>query len=61
MDVDGAGAAKRRRERPLRAKRHTVAMELAAASHHSRDAGPNVTSTPQGDRRRQAQGRVLAS
>ena len=41
MCVDGAGAAKRRRERRLRAvlrhERQTVAMELAAALHHSRD------------------------
>ena len=39
----GAGAAKRRRERRLRAmlrhERQTVAMELAAALHHSRDGG----------------------
>ena len=46
MDVDGAGtsSAKRRRERRLRAmlrhERQTVAMELAAALHHSRDVGP---------------------
>ena len=43
MNVDGAGAAKRRRERRLRAmlrqERQTVAMELAAAFHHSRDGG----------------------
>ena len=43
MNVDGAGAAKRRRERRLRAtlrhERQTVAMELAAALHHSRDGG----------------------
>ena len=42
MNVDGAGA-KRRRERRLRAmlrhERQTVAMELAAALHHSRDGG----------------------
>ena len=39
-----SGSAKRRRERRLRAmlrhERQTVAMELAAALHHSRDAGP---------------------
>ena len=43
MNVDGAGAAKRRRERRLRAmlrhERQTVAMELAAALHQSRDGG----------------------
>ena len=43
--VDG-GAAKRRRERRLRAmqrhERQTVAMELAAALHHSRDARSEV-------------------
>ena len=43
MNVDGAGAARRRRERRLRAmlrhERQTVAMELAAALHHSRDVG----------------------
>ena len=45
MDVDGAGtsSAKRRRERRLRSmlrhERQTVAMELAAALHHSRDGG----------------------
>ena len=47
MNVDGAGAAKQRRERRLRAmlkhERQTVAMELAAALHHSRDARSNVT------------------
>ena len=46
MNVDGAGtsSAMRRRQRRLRAMlRHelqTVAMELAAALHHSRDVGP---------------------
>ena len=42
MNVDGAGtSAMRRRQRRLRAvlrhERQTVAMELAAALHHSRD------------------------
>ena len=40
-DVGGAGSARRRRERRLRCifrlERQTVAMELAAALHHSRD------------------------
>ena len=46
MNVDGAGtsSAMRRRQRRLRAMprhgRQTVAMELAAALHHSRCAGP---------------------
>ena len=47
MDVDGAGATKRRRERRLRVmlrhERLTVAMELAAALRHSQDARPNET------------------
>ena len=47
MNVDGAGAAKRRRERRQRAmprhERQKVAMELAAALHHSRDVWPTVT------------------
>ena len=47
MDVDGAGAANQRRERPLRSmlrhERQTVAMELAAALHHSRYARSNVS------------------
>ena len=47
MDVDGTGAAKRRWERRLRAllrqDRQTVAMEFAAALHHSPDARPNET------------------
>ena len=42
-NVARAGAARRRRERRLRAmlrhERQTVAMELAAALHHSRDGG----------------------
>ena len=46
MMADRAGAARRRRERRLRSMlrhdRQTVAMELAAALHHSRDARPNV-------------------
>ena len=46
MNVDGAGtsSAMRRRQRRLRAMlgRQTVAMELAAALHHSRDAGPET-------------------
>ena len=47
MDVGRVtGAAKRRRERRLRSmlrhKRQTVAMELAAALHHSRDVGPGT-------------------
>ena len=53
MNVDGAGAARQRRERRLRSllvhDRQTVAMELAAALHHSRDARPNVThNAPRG-------------
>ena len=45
MEVDGAGpSAWRRRQRRLRSwlrhERQTVAMELAAALHHSRDVGP---------------------
>ena len=40
----GTGSARRRRERRLRSmlrhERQTVAMELAAALHHSRDVGP---------------------
>ena len=43
-DVGGAGSARRLRERRLssmlRHERQTVAMELAAALHHSRDVGP---------------------
>ena len=43
-NVARAGAARRRRERRLRSmlrhERQTVAMELAAALHHSRDVGP---------------------
>ena len=44
MNVGGAGtSAMRRRQRRLRAmlrhERQTVAMELAAALHHSRDEG----------------------
>ena len=47
MDVGRVtGAAKRRRERRLRSmlrhERQTVAMELAAALHHSRDVGPGT-------------------
>ena len=42
-DLAGTSSAKRRRERRLRAmlrhQRQTVAMELAAALHHSRDGG----------------------
>ena len=42
-DLAGGSSAKRRRERRLRAmlrhERQTVAMELAAALHHSRDGG----------------------
>ena len=48
MNVEGAGA-KRRRERRLRAmlrhERQTVAMELAAAHHHSRDGAPKTASS----------------
>ena len=44
---DGTSAAKRRRERRLRSmllhKRQTVAVELAAALHHSRGVGPHDT------------------
>ena len=47
MDVGRVtGAAKRRRERRLRSmlrhEQQTVAMELAAALHHSRDVGPGT-------------------
>ena len=47
MDVGRVtGAAMRRRERRLRSmlrhERQTVAMELAAALHHSRDVGPGT-------------------
>ena len=47
MEVDGAGtSAWRRRQRRLRSwlrhERQTVAMELAAALHHSRDVGPGT-------------------
>ena len=47
LTADGAGtSAMRRRQRRLRAmlrhERQTVAMELAAALHHSRDAGPGT-------------------
>ena len=47
MDVDGARtSAWRRRQRRLRSwlkhERQTVAMELAAALHHSRDVGPGL-------------------
>ena len=42
----GVGSARRRRERRLRAmlrhERQTVAMELAATLHHSRDVGPGT-------------------
>ena len=42
-DLGSSGSAKRRRERRLRSmlrhERQTVAMELAAALHHSRDGG----------------------
>ena len=42
--LGSSGSAKRRRERRLRAmlrhERQTVAMELAAALHHSSDVGP---------------------
>ena len=42
----GPGSARRRRERRLRSmlrhERQTVAMELAAALHHSRDVGPEL-------------------
>ena len=44
--LGSSGSAKRRRERRLRAmlrhERQTVAMELAAALHHSRDVGPGT-------------------
>ena len=43
-DRDGGSSAWRRRQRRLRSmlwhERQTVAMELAAALHHSRDVGP---------------------
>ena len=45
-DAGSAGSARRRRERRLRSMlrhdRQTVAMNLAAALHHSRDIGPGV-------------------
>ena len=47
VDVMNVDAAKRRREGRLRVllmhERQTVAMELAAALHHRRDAWSNVT------------------
>ena len=51
MNVDGAEtSAMRRRQRRLRAmlrhERQTVAMELAAALHHSRDARSNDVPEP---------------
>ena len=53
MNVDGAGtSAMRRRQRRLRAmlrhERQTVAMELAAALHHSRDGGRVTNHGPTG-------------
>ena len=36
----GTGSAWRRRQRRLRHERQTVALELVAALHHSRDVGP---------------------
>ena len=62
MNVGGAGtSAWRRRQRRLRSwlrhERQTVAMELAAALHHSRDVGPGThaglraqTAPPPGSR-----------
>ena len=48
MNVDGAGGAKRRRERRLRVmlrhERQTVVLELVVALHHSRDERSNVTN-----------------
>ena len=45
-------SAMRRRQRRLRAtlrhERQTVAMELAAALHHSRDVGPGTYDGPSG-------------
>ena len=59
--VARAGTSVRRRQRRLRDmvrhERQTVAMQFAAALHHSSDVGSNVTA-PHGDRRRQAQGRA---
>ena len=47
-DRDGGSSAWRRRQRRLRSmlrhERQTVAMELAAALHHSRDVGPGVNA-----------------
>ena len=45
-----SGSAKRRRQRRLRSwlrhERQTVALELAAALHHSRDVGPGTHAGP---------------
>ena len=53
MDAERAsGAAKRRRERRLRSwlrrERMTVAAELSAALHHSRDGGAGFARWPTG-------------
>ena len=55
VGVDGAGAARRRRERLLRSmlrhERQTVAMELAAALHHSLGVRPDVSyKAPRGQK-----------
>ena len=47
MKVDGAGSAKRRRERRLRSwwrhEQQSVRAAVAAALHHSRDVRPRTT------------------
>ena len=49
-ECNGVGSARRRRERRLRAmlrhERQTVALELAADLHHSRDVGPWTNDGP---------------
>ena len=52
MNVDGAGAARRRRERRqrswLRHEQLSVKMALSAALHHSRGVGPELHEAPRG-------------
>ena len=56
-----SGSAKRRRKRRLRAtlrhERQTVAMELAAALHHSRDVGPEKDDGPRAQKTASSGGR----
>ena len=64
-DVGGVGSARRRRERLLRSMlRHewqTVAMELAAALHHSCGPGPDGTHTALRGPKTASSGRVLGA